>query len=95
MDPGYSGRPLGSQFRVLVAEDDESFRETIVLLLEADGRFAVAGCAGDGREAVELASRLHPDAVVMDIEMPRLDGVEATRHLRTTTPSLPIVAITV
>jgi CheY-like chemotaxis protein len=92
-NPGYAGRPLGSQFRVLVAEDDESFRETIVLLLEEDGRFSVAGCAGDGREAVELAARLRPHAVVMDIEMPRLDGVEATRQLRAKTPSLPIVAI--
>jgi CheY-like chemotaxis protein len=78
---------------VLVAEDDASFRETIVLLLEEDGRFAVAGCAADGREAVELAARTRPHAVVIDIEMPHLDGVEATRHLRASSPSLPIVAI--
>ena len=49
------------------------------LLLEQDGRFDVAGRARNGREAVELADELAPDAVVMDIEMPVLDGVEATR----------------
>jgi CheY-like chemotaxis protein len=53
----------------------------------------VAGKARDGREAVELAARLAPDAVVMDIEMPVLDGVAATRLLRAATPELPIVAV--
>jgi CheY-like chemotaxis protein len=53
----------------------------------------VAGRASDGREAVELAERLSPDAVVMDIEMPVLDGVEATRLLRAAVPELPIVAV--
>jgi len=53
----------------------------------------VAGRARDGREAVELAESLSPDAVVMDIEMPTLDGVEATRLLRAATPELPIVAV--
>jgi DNA-binding NarL/FixJ family response regulator len=65
----------------------------ITVVLEQDERFAVAGRAGDGREAVELAERLSPDAVVMDIEMPTLDGVEATRLLRAAAPELPIVAV--
>jgi len=64
-----------------------------VLLLEEDERFAVAGRARDGRAAVELAARVRPDAVVMDVEMPVLDGVDATRLLRQTAPQLPIVAI--
>lgn len=80
-------------FRILVAEDDESFLDSITLLLERDERFAVAGRVHDGREAVELAKRIAPDAVVMDIEMPVVDGVEATRLLRAEAPELPIVAV--
>jgi CheY-like chemotaxis protein len=53
----------------------------------------VAGTACNGREAVQLVERLSPDAVVMDIEMPVLDGVEATRLLRAAKPELPIVAV--
>jgi len=80
-------------YRILVAEDDEDFLDTLAAVLEADGRFEVAGRARNGRVAVELAVRLEPDAVVMDIEMPILDGVEATRQLQETSPGLPIVAI--
>lgn len=84
---------MPSPYRILVAEDDESFLARIVLLLAEDDRFAVAGEARDGRQALELAARTAPDAVVIDIEMPVLDGVEATRALRELTPGLPIVAI--
>jgi CheY-like chemotaxis protein len=80
-------------FRILVAEDAKSFLDAIALVLENDKGFVVAGRARNGREAVELAERLAPDAVVMDIEMPVLDGVEATRLLRARAPELPIVAI--
>jgi DNA-binding NarL/FixJ family response regulator len=80
-------------FRILVAEDDESFLDAIELLLEQDARFTVAGRARNGRDAVDLAQRVGPDAVVMDIEMPVLDGIEATRLLRTAAPELPIVAV--
>jgi DNA-binding NarL/FixJ family response regulator len=79
--------------RILVAEDDESFLEAISLLLEQDDRFVVAGRARNGREAVALAEAVEPDAVVVDIEMPVLDGVEATRRLREAAPDLPIVAV--
>jgi len=84
---------LATPFRILVAEDDESFLDVIALLLEQDERFAVAGRAHNGREAVELAERVSPDAVVIDVEMPVLDGVEATRLLRASAPELPIVAV--
>jgi DNA-binding NarL/FixJ family response regulator len=80
-------------FRILVAEDDESFLEAIALLLEQDDRFVVAGRARDGREALALADEVAPDAVVLDIEMPVLDGVEAARRLRAAAPQLPIVAV--
>jgi DNA-binding NarL/FixJ family response regulator len=84
---------VATPFRILVAEDAESFLDAIALLLEQDDRFAVAARARNGRDAVALAERVGPDAVVMDIEMPVLDGVEATRMLRATLPELPIVAV--
>ena len=84
---------MSPPLRILVAEDDESFLEAISLLLEQDDRFVVAGCARNGREAVALAEEVAPDAVVVDIEMPILDGVEATRRLREAAPDLPIVAV--
>jgi CheY-like chemotaxis protein len=84
---------MASPFRILIAEDDEAFLAVIASVLEQNARFVVAGRARDGREAVALAERLLPDAVVMDIEMPDLDGVEATRLVRAATPDLPIVAV--
>jgi DNA-binding NarL/FixJ family response regulator len=80
-------------FRIVVAEDDESFLEAISLLLEQDDRFVVAGRARNGREAIALTEEVAADAVVVDIEMPVLDGVEATRRLREAAPDLPIVAV--
>jgi DNA-binding NarL/FixJ family response regulator len=79
--------------RVIVAEDDESFLETVAAVLVGDGRFEVVGHARNGFDVVELARRLPVDAVVMDIEMPVCDGIEATRLLHEQAPHLPVVAI--
>jgi DNA-binding NarL/FixJ family response regulator len=86
---------LGGQeiYRILLAEDDEDFSAALEAVLAADGRFRVAGRACDGRQAVELAASLDVDAVVMDIEMPEVDGVEATRRLQIERPGLPVIAI--
>ena len=81
------------KYRILVAEDDEAFLDALEAILAANGRFAVAGRARNGSEAVELGLRLKLHAVVMDIEMPGLDGVEATRQLLARKPELPVVAI--
>jgi two-component system, NarL family, response regulator NreC len=80
-------------YRILVAEDDDDFLAALETVLEADGRFAVAGRARNGREAIEIAGRLQIDAIVMDIEMPELDGVEATRQLQEQQPDVPVIAI--
>jgi DNA-binding NarL/FixJ family response regulator len=80
---------LGSH-RILVAEDDASFRAALDRLLASDGRFQVVGHASNGHEAIELVKSLRPDAVIMDIEMPVVDGVEATRALA---ESVPVLAI--
>jgi CheY-like chemotaxis protein len=80
-------------YRILVAEDDEDFLAALETVLEADGRFAVAGRARNGLEAVEIAGRMQIDAIVMDIEMPELDGVEATRQLQELQPDVPVIAI--
>ena len=84
---------MAPPFLILIAEDDESFLEAITLLLEQDDRFVVAGAARNGEEAITLAEELAPDAVVLDIEMPLLDGVAAAKQLRAAWPQLPIVAV--
>lgn len=67
--------------RVLLADDQEMMRAGFRMILQAQPDLEVVGEAADGLEAVELATRLSPDVVVMDVRMPRLDGVQATRRM--------------
>lgn len=83
--------------RVLVVDDHPVFREGFAALLASIDGVTVAGTAGDGREALETADRLVPDGldvVVMDVQMPVLDGIEATRRLLARHPSVGVVVLT-
>ena len=79
--------------RVLLADDHQLLRQAIRRALEDAGMSVVAEAA-DGGEAVRMVGELHPDVVVMDVSMPVLDGIEATRRVHAEFPELPIVILT-
>src|SRR5579862_3817013 len=79
--------------RVLLADDHAMVRKGFRLILEAQTDMEIAGEAGNGREAVELAEKLHPDVVVMDVAMPELNGIEATRRITGSSPHARVLAL--
>jgi len=87
---GGDARPI----RVVVADDQRVVREGLTMVLGLMPELEVVGAASDGAEAVALAERLDPDVVLMDLRMPRCDGVEATRLLRERRPGVRVVVLT-
>ena len=83
-----------SAVRVLVVDDQALFREALVTLLGARPEVEVVGEAGDGHQALERAAALQPDVVLMDLRMPVLDGIAATRRLRVEQPGVRVLALT-
>jgi EAL domain-containing protein (putative c-di-GMP-specific phosphodiesterase class I)/AmiR/NasT family two-component response regulator len=79
--------------RVLVADDDESIRRSIVKLLSRKVGLEIVGTAADAEEAIELASRTHPDVALVDVHMPKGGGVRAARELHECTPETKVVAL--
>ena len=80
---------------ILVADDHPLLRQALKDLLEKEDGFEIIAEAGDGEEAVRLATELVPDVVIMDISMPKLDGLEATRQIKTKYPKIAVLALTV
>ena len=81
-------------FRIFIADDHEVVRKGLVSLLEAQPGWEVCGEAGDGREAVEKAAELKPDITILDIGMPSLNGLEATRQILKANPDAKILILT-
>ena len=82
------------QISVLIADDHTIVRSGVRLLLEAETDIRVVGEALNGREALELAESLQPDVVLMDITMPEMDGLEATKEIKTRFPQINVLVLT-
>ena len=80
--------------RVLIADDHPLFRHGIAALLQTSSEFEVVGEATTGAEALTLAEQLQPDVILMDIQMPAINGIEATRHILHTSPHIRILIVT-
>jgi DNA-binding NarL/FixJ family response regulator len=80
--------------RVVVVDDQTAVREGLVTILELMPGVEVVGAGGDGADAIDLVARHAPDVVLMDLRMPRVDGVEATRAIRSARPATQVVVLT-
>jgi DNA-binding NarL/FixJ family response regulator len=86
---------MNRKLRVYLADDHAVVREGLRALIERQPDMEVIGEAGDGRTALEQATDLHPDVVVMDVSMPEMTGTEATERLRAAAPEIKVLALTV
>ena len=100
-DPQSLSQPLlppaqaASHIRVLVVDDHEMMRQSLRRLLNTYRNMEVVGEAGDGFEAIEAVPLLRPDVVLMDIDMPRMNGIEATKRIKAASPNTAIIGLSV
>jgi len=86
---------MAGRLRILIVDDHEVVREGVKRVLEGEDRFEVCGEAADGPAAIQEADRLKPDLVVMDLRIPGLDGLQATRRILATHPQIRVLVFTI
>jgi DNA-binding NarL/FixJ family response regulator len=89
-----TGHVTGAPLRIVIADDQASVRQGLVLLLDGLPDIDVVGAAADGEQALDLVAEQHPDAILLDLSMPVLDGIGAIRRLRAEHPDVAIVVLT-
>ena len=89
-----AAHPVPQKYRVLIADDHRMFAQALEAILASDDRLEVAAHAGDGAEAVQLALKVRPDVILMDIAMPVMDGLQATKQIRKQWPTACVLMLT-
>ena len=86
---------LANKICLLIAEDSQGTRHNLLNLLSLEPDIAVVGTAGNGKQAIELAFQLRPDVILMDINLPEIDGITATTQIRSRLPATAVVIMSI
>ncbi len=81
-----------STLRVMVVDDHELTRFSLKLAMQSQKNIELVGMASNGKEAIELVERCHPDVIILDLQMPVMDGLSASNHIKTLDPNVQIIA---